>query len=281
MKGQGLVECSCDALLAGAVRVSTSVRYERRYTTSWKDNLMPGLPLLEIEQDLRSGAGHELDGKLCAAHSSAALVVNTFGPWRTAPGSFTMEGIGGFRSIRFEATFPIWPSRTPPHLDLIAEGDVIVAVESKCTEWMTPKPALFSDSYEKLRPLDQRSSWGPWFEQMQRVRGCSQFFDAAQVIKHAFGLLSCYGTRDVRLVYVYWEPRNAGDWPQCEQHRRQAEDLAASVSQSTVQLIPMSYRELWDELEQNGHYHYLISRYDVEVPKPNLPQDIASNRLRA
>lgn len=276
MKELGLVECSYDALLAGATTVSPSARYQRRYATSWKDNLMPGLPLLEIERDLRSGAGRELDGKLCAAHSSAALAANTFGPWRTAPGSLTIAGISGFRSIRFEVTCPIWPSRTPPHLDLLAEGDVIVAVESKCTEWMKPKPAVFSDSYEKLRPTDEHSNWAPWFEQMQRVRGRSQFFDAAQVIKHAFGLLTCYGDRDVRLVYVYWEPRNAGDWPQCRQHRDQAADMAARVSQSTVQLVPMGYRELWDEWQNSAHHlHYLRNRYDLEVSQPKPPQDIA------
>jgi hypothetical protein len=96
MKEQGLVECSYDALLAGAARVSPLVRYERRYATSWKDNLMPGLPLLEIERDLRSGAGRELDGKLCAAHSSAALAVNTFGAWRTAPDSLAFAPNSGY-----------------------------------------------------------------------------------------------------------------------------------------------------------------------------------------
>jgi hypothetical protein len=278
MKEQGLVECSYDALLVGATTVSPSVRYERRYATSWKENLMAGLPLLEIEQDLGSGAGRELDGKLCAAHSSAALAVNSFGPWRNAPGSLTIRGITGFQSVRFEATCPIWSDRTPPHLDFLAEGNVIVGVESKCTEWMKPKPALFSDSYDKLRPKDEHSNWAPWFEQMQRVRGHSQFFDAAQVIKHAFGMLSCYGTRDARLVYVYWEPRNAGDWPQCSQHREQADDLAARVSQSTVQLIPMSYRELWDEWQNSApHLHYLRNRYDLEVSQPKPPHAVAPN----
>jgi hypothetical protein len=274
MKEQGLVECSYDALLAGAEKVSPGVHYERRYAPAWKDNLMAGLPLIEIERDLGSGAGRELDGKLCAAHSSAALAVNSFGPWRTEPGSLTIGGMSGFRSIRFEATCPIWASRTPPHLDLLAEGDVIVAVESKCTEWMKPKPALFSDSYEKLRPIDEDSNWAPWFEQMQRVRGHSQFFDAAQVIKHAFGLLSCYGTRDVRLVYVYWEPWNAGDWPECRQHREEADATAAKIMRSTVQLIPMSYRELWDEWEsQNSapHLQYIKSRYDLEVSRRRFP----------
>jgi hypothetical protein len=73
----GLLERSYTALLAGARAVSGSVGYDcRGYATRWQDNLMPGLPLAEIADDLGGGAGRELDGKLCAAHSSAALAVN-------------------------------------------------------------------------------------------------------------------------------------------------------------------------------------------------------------
>lgn len=231
-----------------------------------------GCRCLKLSETYEAGRAANSTGNSVQRIPPRALAVNTFGPWRTAPGSLTIGGISGFRSIRFEATCPIWPSRTPPHLDLLAEGDVIVAVESKCTEWMKPKAALFSDSYEKLRPVDEHSNWAPWFEQMQRVRRHSQLFDAAQVIKHAFGLLSCFGTLDVRLVYVYWEPRNSGDWPQCRLHREQADDLAARVRQSTVQLIPMSYRELWDEWQNSAHHlHYLRKRYDLEVSQPTSP----------
>lgn len=170
--------------------------------------------------------------------------------------------------MRFEATCPIWPDRTPPHLDMLAEGDVIVAIESKCTEWMEPKPATFTVSYEKLRPSGGDSNWTPWFEQMLRLRGRRQFFDVAQIIKHAFGLLSCYGSRDVTLVYLYWEPRNAKDWPECREHRGQADDLAIGVKHSSVRLVPMSYHELWNEWERRGaphHLEYLRNRYDSTV----------------
>src|SRR5438874_8614789 len=100
---------------------------------------MAGLPLVEIAGDLSGGAGRELDGKLCAAHSSAALAANTFGPWRTGPQTLSLVGVTGFRSIRFEATCPTGPGGAPPRLDLFAEGEAIVAVESKCTEWMERK----------------------------------------------------------------------------------------------------------------------------------------------
>lgn len=267
---QSLLDCSYAALLDGAQRVSPSVRYDRKgYAPQRKDNLMSGLPLLpEIEHELKQGAGRELEEKLCAAHSSAALVVNTFGPWRTAPASLAFGGMTGFRSMQFEAICPTGLGGTPPHLDLLAEADLLVAVESKCTEWMKPTLAMFSPSYGNLRPSHGGS---PWFEQMRQLRETPkryQFLDAAQIIKHAFGLLRRYETREVRLVYLYWEPRNANTWPECRVHRAEADELAAKVQQSPVRLIPMSYRELWAEWERQGssnHLRYLRTRYDLDV----------------
>ena len=264
-----LAECSYAALLEGAQRVSPSVRYRKGYAPQWQDNLMNGLPLVpEIERDFKQGAGRELEEKLSAAHSSAALVVNTFGPWRTVPASLAFGGMTGFRSVQFEAICPTGLRGTRPHLDLLAEGDLPVAVESKCTEWMKPKRATFSPSYDQLR--SSLGHW-PWFEQMRQLRETPkryQFLDAAQVVKHAFGLLRRYETRGVRLVYLYWEPRNPNMWPECRVHRAEADELAAKVQQSPVRLIPMSYRELWAEWERQGssnHLRYLRMRYDLDV----------------
>jgi hypothetical protein len=265
---QSLIERSYAALLAGAQRVSP-VPYDRKgYAPRWQDNLMNGLPLREIERDFKMGAGRELDAKLCAAHSSAALVVNTFGPWRTAPASLTFDGMRGFKSVQFEASCPTGLGGTPPNLDLLAEGDLPVAVESKCTEWMKATPAVFSPSYDKLRGSHGDS---PWFEQMSQLRNSGdryEFLDAAQLMKHALGLLNCYKTHEVRLVYLYWEPRNAHVWPECLVHRAEADDLAARVQRSPVRLVPMSYRELWAAWEGQrspDHLPYLITRYDLAV----------------
>ena len=257
------------ALLAGAQKAYPSVHYDHKgYAPSWKENLMKGLPLAEIEIDFGAGAGHELDSKLCAAHSSAALAVNTFGPWRKDPASLKLGGSSGFRSMRFEAVCSTGLGGTPPHLDLLAEGDLPVAVESKCTEWFQAKPAEFSGSYDRLQPSIGDS---PWYDEMLQLRSAPrryQFLDAAQLVKHAFGLLTRYGGREVRLVYLYWEPRNADTWSECRQHRTESDDLATKVQKSPVRLIPMSYRDLWAEWESKGssdHLRYLRTRYDVMV----------------
>lgn len=52
------------------------------YVRSPVDNLVPGVRLEQFEDDLRKGAGDELRMKFCALHSSAALAVNTFAPFK-------------------------------------------------------------------------------------------------------------------------------------------------------------------------------------------------------
>jgi hypothetical protein len=260
-----LLKCSYAALLAGAKEVAPSVYYDQQsYASVWALNLMHGLPLKTIGDDLGSGAGCELDGKLRAAHSSAALAVNTFGPWRNDASSLQI-GETAFRSIRFEATCPTGLQGTPPHLDLLADGDLPVAIESKCTEWMTPKEAKFSGSYDSLKATHGHS---PWFDQIATLRERPKqysFLDAAQLVKHALGLTTLYGTRNAWLVYLFWEPTNAESWPQCAAHRAEANDLAARVQDSKVKLKPMSYRELWahwDTQRPPAHLSYLRTRYD-------------------
>jgi hypothetical protein len=256
-------------LLAAAQSTADSATNDLRgYASRWQENLMTGLPLTEIAQDLSAGAGQELDGKLCAAHSSAALAVNTFGPWRTAPAGLSLAGMNGFQSLRFEATCPTGLGGTPPHLDLLAEGEAIIAVESKCTEWMKPKSAFFRPSYDRLRSSHGHS---PWYELIHFLRvepDHYKFIDAAQLVKHALGLLTCYGARELLFVYLFWEPRNSATWQECGRHRAEADDLANRVNRCSVRLLPMSYSELWTEWKDHWptpHSTYVRSRYSLLV----------------
>jgi hypothetical protein len=133
---------------------------------------------------------------------------------------------------------------------------------------MEHKRAEFSISYDRLRGSHAHS---PWYEMIGHLRanpGRYEFVDAAQLVKHALGLLASYGKREVRLIYLYWEPRNVNDWPTCAEHRAEAKTLASQVERCSIKLIPMSYRELWDVWacqEPPPHLEYLRARYDCVV----------------
>jgi len=252
------------ALLAGARAVSNTRYDERGYAEHYAQNLLPGLPLDLIARDFAQGAGRELDNKLRAAHSSAALVANAFGFWRAESAKLRIAGTTGFETLRFEAACPTGLGGTAPHLDLLATGAMPVAIESKCLEWMETKPAQFSESYDRLSASRGHSRW---FAEIARLRANPTAYlhlDAAQLIKHALGLTACFRARPVLFVYLYWEPRNRADWPQCRLHRDETVHFAARMAGSSVRLVPLSYRELWAEWEENGepaHLSTLRLRY--------------------
>ncbi|HYP09460.1 MAG TPA: hypothetical protein VER03_24765 [Bryobacteraceae bacterium] len=120
----------------------------------------------------------------------------------------------------------------------------------------------FSPFYERLKRTDCA-----WSDQLDRLRvdpTCYGLVDAAQLVKHAFGLRARYGAAAVRILYVYWEPLNAHRWDECGKHREDAEALARHVAGSSVSLVAMSYRELWSTWEAE-HLEYLRRRYERPV----------------
>src|SRR6266567_2100420 len=50
----------------------------------WSENLLPGIDPTWFEAELNEGDGREIKSKFKAAHSSSALVVNTFARFKTA-----------------------------------------------------------------------------------------------------------------------------------------------------------------------------------------------------
>ncbi len=181
------------------------------YVNEASENLLEDVRMEDFEEDLRQGAGSELKGKFLAAHSSSALAVNTFAPFKRDLPSLKLVGAGEFQCLRFERRCPSGLRGTPPHLDAVAVGaERVIGIESKCLETLSPHVAKFSTVYETNFVDARRQS--RWFTAMRTlVAGPNEplWLDAAQLIKHAFGLAHTFPDRRVTLLYLYWEPSNA------------------------------------------------------------------------
>ena len=106
------------------------------YTRSPQQNLLPGIDLATVEGDLRGGHGDELRMKFCAVHSSCALAVNCFAPFKVDPGRLRLLGKQG-SNVEFEKKLPIFDRRRCPNLDVWVERENdVVAVESKLLEYL-------------------------------------------------------------------------------------------------------------------------------------------------
>lgn len=80
-----------------------------------------------------------------ALHSLAALAVNVFDYWtdRALEPLVSVLGLQGrAMKLAFECQFPTGLGGTPPNLDvaIFFQDTSLTAIESKFSEWLTPKP---------------------------------------------------------------------------------------------------------------------------------------------
>jgi hypothetical protein len=246
---------------------------DRGYVTEAIQNLIEGVRPADFEADLQQGDGNELEGKFRAAHSSSALAVNTFAPFRSRLADLTLAGGNGFTGLCFERKCPHGLlGRRPPNLDVVVESPSgIVAIESKCLEHLSPHVAKFAPAYNGEITDDRRDT--PWFREMLRLIGeprSYRWLDAAQLIKHAFGLAHTFGDRPVTLLYLFWEPSNPDAHATFAEHRAEVAKFAASIRGSGPEFIAMSYPELWRTWRVDrsttwlpAHVDCLVRRYGV------------------
>jgi len=237
------------ALLRGFARSAPGVVLDKNgYVSKAVQNVIEGVRLADFESDLRQGDGNELEGKFRAAHSSSALAVNTFAPFKGRLSDLDLPGGSGFASLCFERKCPHGlAGRKPPNLDAVAESpNSVVAIESKCLEPLSSHAAKFAPAYN-AEIIDARRGTA-WFREMLRLieePRAYRWLDAAQLIKHAFGLANTFVNRPITLLYLFWEPSNPEAHPAFAEHRDEVRRFAASVHGGGPEFVAMSYPELW------------------------------------
>lgn len=234
-------------------------------------NLVQGVRLDQFEDDLRRGDGNELRTKFCAVHSSAALAVNFFAPFKDHPEDLFLLGEHGAAGIQFEKQMPIVPGRRPSNLDVwVDRKSSKVAIESKLLEYFEPKKPVFAEAYKTMEPVSERCWWSVC---KNSWNGAAQQLDIAQLVKHYFGLrrLQQATTQPPNLVllYLFWEPTNWQDIAECTQHRNQVKELEEKVATSSISFRWMTYTQLWQEWmaipQLAEHASNLKARYELSI----------------
>jgi len=229
-----------------------------------------------IETQLAGKGGSELkprsDGrtKFFAAHSSAALAANCFGPFLGANASVPIAGQTYTGATELEKQCATGLGGTPPTLDFVVEGDqTVLGVESKCTEVLSEREATFSDRYESVIDTAHKS----WSKEYKRLRDNPHRYrhlDAAQLVKHYLGLRTAYPKRRITLLYLYWRPTNADAFAPYAIHEAEVEEFARRVADPRLRFLAMTYDELWDQWSKirqptwlKAHVKQLRRRYSV------------------
>ncbi len=242
------------------------------YVNRPEDNLLSTVSLADIEEDYGGAAGHELEHKFCATYSSAALVANCFGPFRRDGPIPTVAGANGLASLRFEERLPHGLRSEPPNLDVVMRGsDVLVAVESKCTEYLSGKCGEFKPAYNRLAEK-MEAGWHEVFKLIRKEPDHFGGFYAAQLLKHYLGIRHSATEHRKVLLYLFWEPLNAESFSVFAEHRRRVAEFSEIVQGSEVEFQSQSYPELWRSWTSgpspvdSEHLRQLKKRYLVNLP---------------
>jgi len=243
------------------------------------DDFLPGVPGDYVLERISRAGGKELEsGKFASPESSAFLATNAFGWFVEHPALLPMPPGGATFGtplkveIEYNARFP-WSGGTHPWLDAAIFTDThLVGVESKRFEpFRDQKKIQFSEIYD-------RHAWGEPMERYSTVRralasGSLTYthLDAAQLIKHAYGLVT-EGRRlglKPALFYVYAEPsaRNGRPIPEVDHalHRQEIADFAERVEGDEVVFTAESYRAWLANTVGNATAHriILLERFDI------------------
>jgi len=236
------------------------------------DRFLPGVPGADIEDILDSAPGNEIaSGKFDSPESSAALAVNAFGfflhrPQILPPLPGCPDAGWPARSLSLETTvrFP-WSGGRHPVLDcLVATRSELIGIESKRFEpFRARKPAHFGDAYRRPVWGDRMKGWTGVRDLLREHPRHHDFLDAAQLVKHAFGLRSEVhrqgkhrGSRPI-LFYLYAEPDS---WPDGRRirddekaaHRREIASFAQRVAGDEVAFVACAWRRLLRSWRQGG-----------------------------
>ncbi len=247
----------------------------------WRSNLLPGVEMKAVRDDLSEGSGGELydepggaPAKFCAPYSSSALCVNSFGVARSEPALLTIFGLSGFTTCRFEKKLPTGLGGTPPNLDLVATSpSVRLAVESKFLEPLSRKAPKFAASYGDAYKHCGDDVLNKAYLAVTSGRERFNYLDVAQLLKHSLGILKAPQPPERNiLAYLFWEPPNSLKLEPFETHLQEIARFSALMAESRIQFRHLSYAHLWyswksDQYPEKLRQHAgrLIERYELEL----------------
>ncbi|MFD1105654.1 PGN_0703 family putative restriction endonuclease [Sphingobium olei] len=239
---------------------------------------LPGVPEHLVRAALTRAGGNEIEsGKLDSPESSAALAVNAFG-WFIEragdlppfPGLADLDWPAVRVDVERQMRFP-WRGGRHPWLDASVETcGRVIGIESKRFEpFRDAKTVNLSDAYDREVWGNQMTPFTAMRDRLRAGDGHYHHLDAAQLVKHAFGLVTegrRLGKAPV-LFYLYAEPTHRGSalvrGTAIERHRAEIADFASAVAGAEVRFAACSWREWlagWTS-DAREHADALIARF--------------------
>jgi len=223
----------------------------------------------EIKKELSDGNGNELENKFLALHSSSALCVNNFAPFK----EHKFYDNCFFDTAKFEKK--ISTKISTPNLDFYLENsNTIIGFESKFTEYFN---ADFEHTKKNLCKYYNRKELNYLHKDfmnnivLQYISESEKMYlDVSQLIKHSIGLIneSKKVNKKAILVYIFWEPENWQEVESCKKHKEELDDFLKRIGKF-IEFQHFSYSEFWKEYENcelvKEHIALVKQRYEFAI----------------
>jgi len=225
-----------------------------------EDLFLPGVPIAHVCARLAAAGGDEIgSGKFAHPESSAALAVNAFGwfverpiDFPPFPGTAAM-GTPERVEVEYCARLP-WSGGRHPWLDAVVITPThLIGVESKRFEpFRDTKAVSLSSAYDQPVWGERMDRFAAMRDSLRSGKLCFRHVDAAQLVKHAFGLVTEARRLSRRpvLFYIYAEPNERnGHRISAEDHRRHRDEIGTFMQFTAgdeVTFLSSSYRR-WIE----------------------------------
>ena len=243
---------------------------EKGYVSANQDNLVDKFDnWTDIERELGEGQGSELKpdkhGKFKAVHSSSALCVNNFAPFKQNKDKFSFLNHNDFTEATFEKKLPTGLGGTPPHLDFYLENNnTVIGFESKFIEILNAKLPNQDNNltkYQNRQDLDYLPDTFSTIIQDYIDYQEKLFLDVAQLIKHSIGLINKGRSTTLQpiLVYIYWQPKNWYDFEVYRRHADEINDFKDKLDRH-IPFIPISYLDFWKLYENDSTFGQHIDK---------------------
>ena len=192
----------------------------KAYLTSIGENLRQELSS-GARTDFERGSGRELRDRggrpprMQALRSSSALSLNVFDYWRSRdpyPLQYSLHLRDRITRLTFEENFSTGAGGNPPNVDVLLrlEDNQYVAIESKFTEWLTPRERSLEEKYfppGKDLWLEQGLPRCQALANSLRDGSTFQHLDVSRLLKHALGLATKTGLYEIYYLYFDWHAR--------------------------------------------------------------------------
>lgn len=217
-----------------------------------------GVPADHVLQRLKLAGGKEVEsGKFASPESSAALAVNTFGwfvkrPETTppVPGLDFVDWPAKSVEVEYCARFP-WAGGRHPWLDAaITTPQWLIGVESKRFEpFRDAKRASLSEAYDRDCWGENMARFCAMRDRLRATPSTFKYLDVAQLVKHAYGLVTDAKrmSRRPALLYLFAEPAMRGTVPITTEahraHRSEIDTFTRAIDGDEVRFAACSYRD--------------------------------------